>query len=248
MKGWQAVAACLEVVTMRADPGVETVPLRRLAEPETVVPLVQRFGRAYPEGDRRAVASMWVKYYCRMVLSPLIAFSLRDRSALLEEENEPALILAGRLPYGLLLPRLPSPGRTLDDIYGTGLRDHMAPVFAALADGFGLSPRVSWANAGVIADHVLTTLAEDPEPDDPGLAARAREDRAAVIAARTTSWFPDGNPLYEPVRTVEVALDGRLVRHRQQRVCCIRDLVPGMPLCGNCPKLKGDALEAVLRG
>jgi ferric iron reductase protein FhuF len=246
MNGWQALAACLEVVTMRVDAGVETVPLRSLSDPQSLAPLVERFGRSYPDGDRRAVASIWVKYYCRMVLSPLIAFSLRDRSAMLvtpDGDQDAALVMTGPLPYGLLLPSPPAAGQPLELIYGTGLRDHMAPVFDALQLAFRLSPRVSWANAGLVADHILTTLSTDSD-----LGARAQEDRELLIGARANPWFPTRNPLFEPVRTIDIILDGRPIRHRQQRVCCIRDRIPEMPLCGNCPKLKGAALEAILRG
>jgi ferric iron reductase protein FhuF len=242
MKGWQALAACLDVVTLRVEPGTETIPLQGLTDPAILVPLVERFGRSYPEGDRRAVASMWVKYYGRMVLSPLIACSVRDRAALLDPIGGVSLILTGNLPYGLLIPASPAPDRTLERIYGTGLRDHMAAVFDALHAGFRLSPRVSWANAGVLADHVLGALLDDPE-----LGARAREDREQVIAARINPWFPVHNPLFEPVRIIPVEVDGRTVAHKQQRVCCIRDRIPDMPLCGNCPKLRGPVLQRMLR-
>jgi ferric iron reductase protein FhuF len=52
---------------------------------------------------------------------------------------------------------------------------------------------------------------------------------------------PDGsrNPLYAPIRYVDIEhADGQVRPWRQRRMCCIRYVLPGVELCPNCPRLK----------
>jgi len=110
------------------------------------------------------------------------------------------------------------------------IEGNLAPFIEALGRYAGVAPKVLWSNAGNYFEAVFGQLANR--------ASQAQlADGQALVDARHLA---DGrrNPLYQPVRYVELAnADGRSRTWRQRRLCCIRYLLDGVALCPNCPRL-----------
>lgn len=145
---------------------------------------------------------------------------------------------------------VPPPGGALARLTPL-IDDHLAPVIAALSAYSRLSPRVFWSNAGNYAEAVVRILAD--RGNEPADAADPR-GAARVLDVVDGPYRPDGkaNPFFNTVRYRDVSDGLRRDRHagddlvmspavnrrwRQRRVCCVRYLLPGQPLCGNCPLL-----------
>ncbi|MDZ7853929.1 MAG: siderophore-iron reductase FhuF [Halomonas sp.] len=217
-----------------APPAIATVapagmPARELLEPAYLDTLLERFGAQYPQGDRRAVASLWSKWHFSSLCGHGLAANLllkRDLPLGLDElhlQQSPE----GQTT-GLVLRHAGRPLAELDPAsrFATLLDGHLTPLVEALTAATGASPKVFWSNAGNYLEYFAGALVDHPMAS-PGLAEPARE----LMESRT---LPDGrrNPLYRPVRYVQ-GDDG--TPRRLRRLCCIRYLIDDLGVCGNCP-------------
>ncbi|MCL7939887.1 siderophore-iron reductase FhuF [Halomonas sp. ATCH28] len=212
-----------------ATPAADSCPTRELLDPAYLDALLSRFGAQYPQGDRRAVASLWSKWHFSSLCGHGLAANLlleRDLPLGLDElhlQQSPEGQTTGLVlrHAGRPLAELDSPSR-----FATLLDGHLTPLVEALAAATGASPKVFWSNAGNYFEYFAGALG-----DHPMAAPDVGEPAEALMASRT---LPDGrrNPLYRPVRYVE-GDDG--APRRLRRLCCIRYLIDELGVCGNCP-------------
>lgn len=213
-----------------------SVPLRRLLERAEFDRVLQVYGAAYEDGDRRAVASEWSKRYFIRLLPPVLAADLLLNHSLPLDIHAMEVVL-GRQGEPLAF-KLPSAGGSCTPLPGDPfsrfsvlLDDHLAPLIQAWGKHARLSPRVFWSNAANYVEWLLSRIGTQ-------VAIPPMDDARAMLAWRQRI---DGrpNPLYKPVRYRQLeARAGVPAREwRQRRVCCVRYLLPDKGLCTNCPLL-----------
>ncbi|WP_416139807.1 siderophore-iron reductase FhuF [Halomonas sp. HK25] len=212
-----------------ATPTADSYPTSELLDPAYLDALLARFGAQYPQGDRRAVASLWSKWHFSSLCGHgLVANLLLERDLPLGLDELHLQQSPEGQTTGLVLRHA---GRPLADLephtrFATLLDDHLTPLIEALAATTGASPKVFWSNVGNYFEHFAGALASHPMAA-PDVAEPAR----ALMESRT---LPDGrrNPLYRPVRYIEREADSP---RRVRRLCCIRYLIDELGVCGNCP-------------
>ncbi|MDI5920659.1 siderophore-iron reductase FhuF [Halomonas sp. LR5S13] len=221
-----------------ASAASDGMPVRDLLDPAYLDALLARFGAQYPQGDRRAVASLWSKWHFSSLCGHGLAANLlleRDLPLGLDElhlQQSPEGQTTGLVLHhaGRPLAELDSHSR-----FATLLDGHLTPLVEALAAASGASPKVFWSNAGNYFEYFASALA-----DHPMAAADVAEPALALLASRN---LPDGrrNPLHRPVRYVEGDDDAP---RRVRRLCCIRYLIDELGVCGNCPLTCRDRTRA----
>lgn len=203
---------------------------------QTLSTLMARFRPQFASADQRGLASIWFNQYLARLLPPVISAALLlDLRLPLHIEQLAISVDAQGLPVTFKLPGggqpMGVPGNPFER-FAHLLDDNLRPLIEALCALTGGSPRVFWGNAGNYFEAWLGQLSKRiTQPE------RLIEGQRLLSAERR----PDGsrNPLYAPIRyrSIEQA-DGQLHRWRQRRLCCIRDVLPGLGLCPNCPRLK----------
>lgn len=228
-------ASYRDVLVTHDDPR-PGVLLSELLEPQALTALLERFGDMYGGHDRRALASQWSKYYFVRLIPPVMAAALvLGRRMDVGFENLQVVLDAQGIPEAFKLVDegagfTVAPGNPFER-FSHLLHDNLYPFIHALAPQAKLSPRVLWSNAGNYIEWFVGEITKLPLPasmlaDGPGLL------NAALL--------PDGgrNPLYQPIRYVEVATDLRPDgRWRQRKVCCLRYRLAVLGNCDNCPLL-----------
>lgn len=228
-----------EVLTLVDDPR-PALPAREFVQPERLEEQLLRFAPEHADGDRRALLSLWSKYYFLRLIPPVLAASLilNWRLPLAFDELQ-VVVGADGLPEAFKLPHAGEPWSQPPadgfERFSGLLDDNLTPFIQALIDYRKIASRVLWSNAGNYFEWFMTTLAGLPFP-----ASMLAPGRQILEAAKR----PDGmrNHLFEPVRYVA------LVEHsepwRQRRLCCIRNEL-GMAMCENCPHLDAPPTEIV---
>ncbi len=217
-----------------ADDPRAAISLIDLLRPDSLDEQLLRFRPSGLEEDRRALVSHWSRHYFVRLIPPVTAaavlldhrlpLGIQDIGVILDDEGRPE---AFKLPdEGDRLPESCGPfGR-----FAHLVEDNLGPVIEKLCSYSGLSAKVLWSNAGNYFEAMVTQLAAQSR-DSSG------SDGQALVGAR---FLPDGrpNPLFEPVRYVELkTADGAARTWRRRRLCCIRYLLEGVDLCPNCPRL-----------
>lgn len=213
-----------------APTGSETILASELLCAERLATQLKHFATLYDHGDRRAVASVWSKWYFSVLISSALASNL---------------LLNYDLPLGLddvhleLTPEgqarrlwLNHAGRPLSSKnaftrFSTLIDDHLKPIISALASYSGASPKVFWSNAGNYFEYFTEVLQAHP------MAIPSTIEPARELLA--SSHLQDGrrNPLFQPVRYINGA--NTEIPERRRRLCCIRYLIPELEYCSNCP-------------
>ena len=183
-----------------------------LLQPQVMAATMARFRPADWRDHPRAVFSFWSQHYFLRLLPPVLAANLVLRHELPLALDDVGVVLADDgLPTAFVLKHEGQPLR--QDV---GVRDrflllrecHLAPLITAWSEQARLSERVFWSNVGRYLDWIL---------------AEARR-----LAPTDSTWRP-----------LQVWLDGpydRLGWH--QRICCLRDRLPEVAMCPDCPKVK----------
>jgi len=220
-----------DVLTLRDDPR-PAVPARDFVEPQRLEEWLLRFGPEHADGDRRALLSLWSKYYFLRLIPPVLAAGLILNWRLpLDFDGIEVVVGADGLPEAFKLPgegeRWSNPPNDGFERFSGLLDDNLAPFIAALNRYRKVAPRVLWSNAGNYVEWFMSTLGRLPFP-----AATLAHGHALL----ETRLRPDGsrNPLFEPVRYIEQG-EGQ-TPWRQRRTCCIRNQL-AMAMCDNCPHL-----------
>lgn len=226
-------ASYREVLVTRDDPRA-SIPVRALLERQMLDSVLRRFDPPNADSDRRALASQWSKWYLVRLVPPVVAAALvlGRRLPLAFDEVEVVLDAQG-IPEAFKLPgegaAFAAPPQDPFQRFAHLLEDHLQPFIQTLAGEARLSPRVLWSNAGNYFEWFIGEMAKLPP-----LAPLLGHGRELLATERR----PDGtrNPLYQPVRYVEVACaqrpDGLW---RQRRTCCIRYRLDTLGHCDNCP-------------
>lgn len=218
-----------DVLVLDDDPR-PSMPLRTFFTSGAFDDTLTRFGEHYPDSDRRGLASIWTQYYCVKLIPPVVASSLiLDHRLPLDFDDLQLMLDEQGMPLGFKLPDSgrrwsPEPAdgvERFDDL----IEHHLRPFIEGVMSRIRLSPHVLWSNAGNYFEGLLGVLAGAMPHAD------LRHGRDVLNAKH----LPEGrrNPLYQPVRYLQVA--GQSELKRQRRVCCLRYRVRGLEVCGSCP-------------
>ncbi|MET1078080.1 MAG: siderophore-iron reductase FhuF [Pseudomonas sp.] len=230
-----------DVLALPDDPR-QSLPARAFVEPARLEEWLARFGSEHLAGDRRALLSLWSKYYFLRLIPPVVAASLicNWRLPLAFDEIE-VVVGADGLPEAFKLPHAGSPWQPKPQApferFAELLEGNLKPFIQALNAYQKVAPRVLWSNAGNYFEWFMSTLGKLPFP-----AAMLADGWAVLQQAQR----PDGtrNPLYQPIRYIDQGPG--CDPWRQRRTCCIRNQL-AMEMCDNCPHLDSPpATEAVL--
>ncbi|WP_150305466.1 siderophore-iron reductase FhuF [Pseudomonas saliphila] len=199
-----------------------------LLNAQKLTALLRRFGCSYPEGDRRAIASLWSKWHFSNVLAHGLAANLlleRELPLALEETH---IDLSGE-GYTIGL-RLVNEGialgeRSAQHRFERIIDHHLEPLIRALSDWSGAAPRVFWSNAGNYFEYFAQALQTHP--------LALAHTNAPALELLETRVLANGkrNPLYRPIRYQTTANGPQRVR----QLCCLRYLLPAVEYCENCP-------------
>lgn len=209
------------------DHGDTCIPACHLLDPAAVSALIDRYAATHSEGtDRRGLASIWAQYFFGVLLPPLaIAVLTADADA----AADPALwrmhlsetALPERFDIAVATPAFATDLAAFETV--------IAPLVESLHKASRLSRRVLWNSVGNVLEWGLTEQAKEA----PALAARLRPALDLFAQERLPPGHP--NPLYRPVAYVE---DQRI-----RTVCCLRNRLPELGNCSNCPLTHADRLK-----
>ncbi|HRK84324.1 MAG TPA: siderophore-iron reductase FhuF [Alcaligenes sp.] len=198
-----------------------------LLQMPTLESLLQDFarGQGHPDGDRRAIASLWSRWHFWAVLPPFMAALAlhrhvpQVRALLLGPDRRTCAVQWWDSPRALR-------PHTLQTQCESIVHD-AAPLIQALATASRLSPKVLWGNVGTLLDYMLTQLHTQADASQTVL----KQFGALLTEPSLADATP--NPLYQAVRPESA---GTSVRRR--KICCLYYALPGFDLCGNCPRIK----------
>jgi ferric iron reductase protein FhuF len=181
--------------------------------------------------DRRAMLSLWSRYYFHALIPPVVLTLLLAHRRLPLAAGQGAVMLKpDGLPAAIALPDAGEPCAAPADPFARFaplMRDHLAPLIAHWAAEGRISQRVLWANAASYFAWIVREAA--------ALGGRAGEAAAAGRAVVEASHLPDGsvNPLQDPLQL----LDGPGGAQPVRRTCCLLYRLPGRQECPSCPLL-----------
>jgi ferric iron reductase protein FhuF len=204
----------------------EAIPAHNLLEPGTIRHIVAQFAELYPDGDQRAVVSLWAQWYFLALVTPSVAAALclgrvlpvdiGEIGVAFDSTGRPDTIVLDN--DGIVPPHGAAP------LFKKLVSNNLEPLIASMCQSFEIAPRVLWSNAGTVIEWTLTQFA--PSARDANALAKGRQ----LLQQRSLAG--KANPLYEPVRYAPE--NGALARRR--RVCCLRYRLDGVAHCGNlCP-------------
>ncbi len=179
--------------------------------------------------DLRAVASVWTLDYLDRLLPPMVAAAsvLQHAFPAGAQDIWVRLDAHGTVQsFHIVGPGHPMRGAGTADRYAALFWQHLAPLFARLAELTRVAPKILWGNTARRLDHILAQAVAQVGPGTPVSA-----DRDFLL--HRPQWPGGCNPMHGPQREVlrgEGAAPLRL--HRQ---CCLYYLLPGESHCGACP-------------
>lgn len=201
-----------------------------LQRPETLAPLLKKFSaeEGWPDGDGRAIASLWSRWHFAAVLSPWVA-------ALLLHRHTPVLQAIQLSPQHKTCgvawePVVPVFKPASAQAACSQVVQQMRPLIESLHQISRTSPRVFWSNLGSLLEYLVQQLRGHP-----GACQTVLQAFESLLASPTLS---DGqpNPLQQPVRDVPAAAADTGCSCRVRKICCLYYLLPGTRLCENCPR------------
>lgn len=219
-----------QTLTLAGDPR-PSVDLQQYLAPQQLSDNLLRFAPQYADADRRALASIWIKYhFLRLVPAVLTASLLHNWRLPVHVASLRVVIGEDGLPEVFVLPDIGRPW-SREPVNGFErfeelLDHHLDPVIRALCSQVKIAPKVLWSSVGHYYEWALGEVASAGAPE-----ARTSQGRELL----TTTCRPNGytNPLYGSIRYVQ--RPGTDEPHRQRKHCCVRYLLPGKKLCATCP-------------
>lgn len=203
---------------------------RELLQADTLAALLADFARqeGHPDGDGRAIASLWSRWHFWAMLPPFVA-------ALLLHRHAPAL-QAIQLSPGCRTCGLEwrAPSQALGNEAARKACElavrQAAPLIERLAGVSGASPKVFWNNLGNLLEYVVAELRTRP--------GACPQMLLAFDALLDEPCLADGshNPVQRPVRYVPDTPAGTQDPRRIRKICCLYYLLPETDVCGNCPR------------
>ena len=225
------LASLPQPVCGEPDDGGLYLTFRQLGDPTVQAMIQERFAPAYPDGDRRAVASMWSKWLFNALLPTVTGLLLTEGRGCTADDSSVGVVLS-EAGYPQRFWIRETGDVTAPVAIPVGLaalaRQRLSPVIDALSTVSGASRNVFWSNAGNTLEYVIGEMARHP-----AITPLMLEQGYAFLECRR---LDDGqrNPLFRPVRYRAPAGETGSVE-RQRRVCCIRYLLPNLSYCSNCP-------------
>lgn len=222
------------------DSATAAIPAVELLSSALIDDCMSRFGRQYPEGNPRAVASAWVKSYCLTLLPAVVLTNLLSDHALTLSLDRIGFIVGDDgVPAQIVVPDngWSCAGESTFVRFGELVHGHLEPMFVLLEKRTRLSRKIMWGQASFLLGWVLGVSAgHELRTKNPDLC-----DGMDLIRA---SHWPDGslNPLFEPTRPVPI--EGG-IRH-EKRVCCLsHQLEANGGLCMGCPHHRKRAVSCL---
>lgn len=210
-----------------------SLALSDLLAPGAVDRILAPLLREKPDQDRRALLSLWSRYYFFTLIPPVaLTLMLAHRRLPLAPAGASVLLKPDGLPAAIALPHAGEECAAPQDPFerfAPLLQGHLAPLIAHWAAEAKLAQRVLWANAASYFAWIVRETAAAPDAP-PG----AAECGQAIVAA---THLPDGsaNPMHEPMKPLEGSTDGK----RWRKVCCLLYRLPDRSECSYCPLLLG---------
>lgn len=208
-----------------------SLPLAALLAPGGVEAMLAPLLRRHPGQDRRALLSLWSRFYFYTLIPPVVLTLLLSHRALPLAPRDGAVMLNEQgLPAAIALPdagREAPPPADAFIRFAPLVQEHLAPLIAHWAAEAKLAPRVLWANAASYFAWIVREIAMG-EGMPPGSAAPGQ------VIVETARWS-DGsaNPLHEPMRLME----GPEGPQHWRKVCCLLYRLPERKECPYCPLL-----------
>lgn len=183
-------------------------PSAQVLEADAFACLIQSYARRFGVKPDGYLVSLWPQKYLATVIIPVMALSVIGGKAVHAEiENTVIVVDDDGEPVALRLPTAFTTEEA-DQAASLLVSTHLTPLVDALARQSGLSRKVFWGNAAHYLEWIVRQL-PGQNPD-----------------------FALPTPMTDAIRYVEE--DGLRVRRR--KVCCLRDLIPGIEDCGSlCP-------------
>ncbi|MCC2612910.1 siderophore-iron reductase FhuF [Neorhizobium petrolearium] len=231
-RGGEKYAFCRGKFVLDVPAGCETVPCSALCEADCFNRIVDRYGAAFPNADRRAVVSLWTLYYFSTLtintalawleLRRLLPISLDETSVCLDRETG--------VPMAFLVRSLGQRRELgIHEAMHPLLRQHIEPLASAISAHTRISTKLLWGNAAGYLDWIVE---EAGRQSHPALAAEGAPLFQDAV-------FPDGakNPLCGTLRAMT---DENGVAFKRRKVCCLRYCLPAIGGCGqSCPLPEG---------
>jgi len=205
-------------------------PGSRLAE---VLRTHARF-RRHGDADQRAVASAWTLRYAEVLLPPVVAAASMLHHVFPLSAEQTWVRLDGNgdvVDFHIVELGESRRGASTAERYAPLLREHLAPLFDALAGLARIAPKILWGN---VSRHLEPIL--DQGLQLTGGSAGIAQDRTWLLyEAEWPGAGTGANPLHGTRREVMRRHEGRDIPLRLHRQCCLYHLLPGEGYCGACP-------------
>lgn len=176
--------------------------------------------------DRRAVHSIWMKWYLNRFLPPvLMADVLLQRSLPLALADVRFIIADDARVGAVRLEEATTDSAGMDpfDRLAPLIFDHFQPLIALWTARTDVTARVFWSNVGNTFEAMLRRIEQ--------VSGRSRRLAEAQRLIDEPLWGDAPNPLFDAVHYI----DAQPERLRRRRICCLQYLLPDRRFCKACP-------------
>lgn len=226
---WAAYGEALQCSPQRPADAVVLADL--LQQPALLADVLRRHAHHLRAADQdlRAAASAWSLDYLSALLPPVVAAAslLHHRFDVAAEHIAVQFNEYGETTgFHITAEGHGLSGSDTETRYGSLLREHLDPLFAAIHRHTRLTPKILWGNTARHLDAIFDQALQLAGPM-PGIA----EDRAVLLDRPI---WPSGrdNPMHVRQRQVVRQGGGQITLHRQ---CCLFYRLPDEGYCGACP-------------
>lgn len=221
------------ILVLQGDDQRRGVAVSDLITGDGVSWLIAEYQRHQPGTDRRALLSLWSRFYFAKLTVPVVAANLIAEHELPVALDQLEVIVGeGGVPEAF---RLPHQGEAFSsqvdpfERFRTLIDLNFSPLIEGWCRQVKVSRRVLWNNAANYFESLIRSLEQAGLPDH-----RLADGQQLIDLEKR----PDGspNPMASPVRYVAQGEGHRPKRLRKH--CCIRYQLPGLALCRSCPHIE----------
>ncbi|AUC95597.1 siderophore-iron reductase FhuF [Bradyrhizobium sp. SK17] len=202
------------------------IPASALLDEPMRLAIEQRFAARFAEFDRRAVHSIWMKWYLNAFVPPILLADVLLGQSVGVALSALTFVIAddGRVAAVKIQDVNDSDGvepfRRLRPL----VFDHFAPLIDMWCSRTDVTARVFWNNVGNTFEAMLRRIEQVSGPS-------SRLSEAQRLIAEPSAPSGEPNPLFDAVHYVQE--DG--VQRRRRRICCLQYLLPDRRFCTACP-------------
>lgn len=223
-----------DILVLQNEDPREGIPVGDLITKAGVDWLLSEYQRFQPGTDRRALLSLWSRFYFAKLTVPVVAANLIAGHNLPVALNQIEVILGERgVPEAF---RLPHPGEAFSESpenpferFRTLIDCNFSPLIEGWCRQVKVSQRVLWSNAANYFESLIRSLEHAGMPPH-----RIEDGQQLIDLERRPDESP--NPMARPVRYM-VQGEGHAPK-RLRKHCCIRYQLPGLALCRSCPHIE----------